>query len=462
MHHIADGISTLFVAGRHSVFVDGQVVDTASEITVDTIDGLIYADGILDIGHEVVGDTVDVEGTDVVESVTVIVGTNSTGNLHLIVTRLQALDGLIHIGDTALPALCSSQFLTFDFCLQNSYARSIVPSFSTLEEVGIDHQVGHLGAGDITTVDSIQQPLVHALTFLGKLFVGHLHVLPDILVRAIGVLFAGLQEFCQVIGEVVAIFTFEVLMSFQVSLGVFTDGLISLVSLDACIHLAHIHIDGIQGNGQVNIIGTCIQSFQFALQIITSALVSHSLSELVIASLGSIDGFHQRGFVIDAVVTATDVGHHTALTVEIRNFVIANTLVPYRLLELASVETPCQFTCGNDIHVEGIGHDVLLFLNPPVVFTLWSCSYEVGNKVLAFIYFRDRPAVGKCTIAAHPTGDNAILLGTSNGGGHTAVVHNDSASATHAASVNTTGIGSINSCYRAANHTVLHLNSSGP
>ena len=65
-------------------------------------------------------------------------------------------------------------------------------------------------------------------------------------------------------------------------------------------------------------------------------------------------------------------------------------------------------------------------------------------------------------MAAHPTGDNAILLGTSNGGGHTAVVHNDSASATHAASVDTTGIGSINSCYRAANHTVLHLNSSGP
>ena len=462
MHHIADGISTLFVAGRHSVFVDGQVVGAASEITVDAIDGIIYADGILDIGHEVVGDTVDVEGTDIVESVTVIVGTNSTGNLHLIVTRLQALDGLIHIGDTALPALYSSQFLAFDLLLQNSYARSIVPSFSTLEEVGIDHQVGHLGAGDITVGDSIQQPLVHALTFLGKLFVSHLQVLPDILVRAIGVLFAGIQEFCQVIGEVVAIFTFEVIMSFQVSDGVFTDGLISLVSLDACIHLVHIHIDGIQGNGQVNIIGTCVQSFQFALQIITSALVSHSHSELAIASLGSIDGFHQRGIVIDAVVTATDVGHHTALAVEIRNFVIVNTLVPYRLLELASVETPCQFTCGNDIHVEGIGHDAILSLNPPVVFTLWSCTHEVGNKVLAFIYFRDRPAVGKCTIAAHPTGDNAILLGTSNGGGHTAVVHNDSASATHAASVNTTGIGSINSCYRAANHTVLHLNSSGP
>ena len=71
-------------------------------------------------------------------------------------------------------------------------------------------------------------------------------------------------------------------MSVHIGYHLLTLGVISLVNLLACLYLGNIHIDGIHGIGQVEIVGTVVQLSALLAQLHAHFAVGQSIVDHVV------------------------------------------------------------------------------------------------------------------------------------------------------------------------------------
>ena len=347
---------TIFSTSREAVFIDRKVISTCnSEITVFAINSFIHGNHTLNSSGEVVEYFVSIDTGSIVGAVAVVAGTEASVYTYQIVTRLHTLNSLIHI-TCSVPALNTIEGLAV-IVLNLSICRTpgIGPAFCLLAEVAIGNQTADICSRDITTFDSILQPLGNTICLSLDFISCCCVLLNNVKISSERILFGWLIIFIEVSLQTIPKLSGKCLVLVQICLNIRTLVDVSLINSSILINSILCSRNSIQSVCQFADSCNITYSFNRFLKLVNQSLSSNYIYKSIFCfTLNSSCYYSDVCFGKHRVILTSSIDNDTVIVEWIRMLILFEGLIPCWVAELLSVQLIAESTIGNFLKINRI------------------------------------------------------------------------------------------------------------